>query len=353
MLYAYSGAGVALPRVSRNQFNAGRKVPVSDLRPGDLVFYKRPGAPIHHVAMYIGGGQHGGGALHRRERARRAAAAGRPAPAGDATAAATLAPTVPARRPSEGVGPSGQRGPGEHAVRVDGLAQQAQPRAVARRPQRPGSARARRRSAARRRATTAATASTTRGDRRPTPPAHAGRRARPARTAQHVSAPRPATAAGTAAGRPSAPPSARSSTIVQRRWRRPVRGGEQRVDGRGGQLAQRRAAVVDRGRGRRLAVHGVGRGGRAARRPRRAAVSRPRASGRAGRRRRRRPTSAPAKRTCTTVRLCRGAGQRGVARARRSSATDVPASSGSVGAHSRQACSTSAAAAPGQTIPPP
>jgi len=56
MLYAYSGAGVALPRVSRNQFNAGRKVPVSDLRAGDLVFYKRPGAPIHHVAMYIGGG---------------------------------------------------------------------------------------------------------------------------------------------------------------------------------------------------------------------------------------------------------------------------------------------------------
>jgi peptidoglycan DL-endopeptidase RipA len=56
MLYAYSAAGVPLPRVSRNQFNAGRKVPVSDLRPGDLVFYKRPGAPIHHVAMYIGGG---------------------------------------------------------------------------------------------------------------------------------------------------------------------------------------------------------------------------------------------------------------------------------------------------------
>ena len=56
MLYAYSGTGVALPRVSRNQFNAGHKVPVSDLRPGDLVFYKRGGRPIHHVAMYIGRG---------------------------------------------------------------------------------------------------------------------------------------------------------------------------------------------------------------------------------------------------------------------------------------------------------
>jgi cell wall-associated NlpC family hydrolase len=57
MLYAYQAAGVALPRVSRNQFEAGRKVPISDLRPGDMVFYRNGGAPIHHVAMYIGGGQ--------------------------------------------------------------------------------------------------------------------------------------------------------------------------------------------------------------------------------------------------------------------------------------------------------
>jgi peptidoglycan DL-endopeptidase RipA len=56
MQYAYGGAGVALPRTSRNQYNAGRKVPISDLRPGDLVFYQRPGGPIHHVAMYIGNG---------------------------------------------------------------------------------------------------------------------------------------------------------------------------------------------------------------------------------------------------------------------------------------------------------
>jgi cell wall-associated NlpC family hydrolase len=57
MLYAYKAAGVALPRVSRNQFNAGRKVPVSDLRAGDMVFFKNGSNPIHHVAMYIGNGK--------------------------------------------------------------------------------------------------------------------------------------------------------------------------------------------------------------------------------------------------------------------------------------------------------
>jgi peptidoglycan DL-endopeptidase RipA len=57
MLYAFSGAGVRLPRVSRNQYDAGRKVPISQLRPGDMVFYRNGGAPIHHVAMYIGDGK--------------------------------------------------------------------------------------------------------------------------------------------------------------------------------------------------------------------------------------------------------------------------------------------------------
>ncbi|MHA6794750.1 C40 family peptidase [Pseudonocardia bannensis] len=57
MLYAFNGVGVSLPRVSRNQFNAGRKVPISELRPGDMVFYKNGGAPIHHVAMFIGNGK--------------------------------------------------------------------------------------------------------------------------------------------------------------------------------------------------------------------------------------------------------------------------------------------------------
>ena len=57
MLYAFNGVGVRLPRVSRNQFDAGRKVPISELRAGDMVFYRIGRAPIHHVALYIGDGR--------------------------------------------------------------------------------------------------------------------------------------------------------------------------------------------------------------------------------------------------------------------------------------------------------
>lgn len=32
-------------------------MPISDLRPGDMVFYRNGGAPIHHVAMFIGNGK--------------------------------------------------------------------------------------------------------------------------------------------------------------------------------------------------------------------------------------------------------------------------------------------------------
>jgi cell wall-associated NlpC family hydrolase len=54
MLYAFGAAGVNLPRVSRNQYGAGRNVPISALQPGDMVFYRSGGGPIHHVALYIG-----------------------------------------------------------------------------------------------------------------------------------------------------------------------------------------------------------------------------------------------------------------------------------------------------------
>src|SRR6266536_1117175 len=56
---AYRAAGIAIPRVAADQFNAGTHVGVPDLLPGDLVFYADdPSNPatIHHVGIYIGNG---------------------------------------------------------------------------------------------------------------------------------------------------------------------------------------------------------------------------------------------------------------------------------------------------------
>jgi cell wall-associated NlpC family hydrolase len=52
--YAYSAAGVSLPHSSRSQSQMGTAVPVSELQPGDLLFYY---SPTSHVAMYVGNGQ--------------------------------------------------------------------------------------------------------------------------------------------------------------------------------------------------------------------------------------------------------------------------------------------------------
>ncbi len=57
MLYAWRAAGRQLPRTSRAQWAGTRRVAISDLRPGDLVFFAKPGRAIHHVGMYIGNGQ--------------------------------------------------------------------------------------------------------------------------------------------------------------------------------------------------------------------------------------------------------------------------------------------------------
>jgi cell wall-associated NlpC family hydrolase len=59
VMAAYRSAGVWLPRVSRAQWQAGPRVGLGGLAPGDLVFFAydtgNPGS-IHHVGMYVGGG---------------------------------------------------------------------------------------------------------------------------------------------------------------------------------------------------------------------------------------------------------------------------------------------------------
>ncbi|MET9529107.1 NlpC/P60 family protein [Streptomyces sp. NPDC006649] len=54
MQWAYAHAGVSLPRTSQEQRYAGRRIPLSQARPGDLVVYR---SDASHVAMYVGNGQ--------------------------------------------------------------------------------------------------------------------------------------------------------------------------------------------------------------------------------------------------------------------------------------------------------
>jgi len=53
---AFKQAGVSLPRNSAAQYGVGTKVPVSELKAGDLIFYSNNGAQsgIYHVAFYAG-----------------------------------------------------------------------------------------------------------------------------------------------------------------------------------------------------------------------------------------------------------------------------------------------------------
>lgn len=53
-MWAWAHAGVSLPHYSAAQYDSTTHIPMSDLQPGDLVFFADPG---EHEAMYIGNGQ--------------------------------------------------------------------------------------------------------------------------------------------------------------------------------------------------------------------------------------------------------------------------------------------------------
>jgi cell wall-associated NlpC family hydrolase len=53
---AYAHAGVALPRVAQDQFDAGPAATGSTVQPGDLVFFGSDATAVDHVGLYIGDG---------------------------------------------------------------------------------------------------------------------------------------------------------------------------------------------------------------------------------------------------------------------------------------------------------
>ncbi|MEO8477833.1 MAG: C40 family peptidase [Actinomycetota bacterium] len=52
-MWAWAQAGVSIPHSSASQYSSYPHVPISDMQPGDLLFFY---SPISHVALYIGGG---------------------------------------------------------------------------------------------------------------------------------------------------------------------------------------------------------------------------------------------------------------------------------------------------------
>lgn len=55
MIFAFAGVR-SLPHYSGYQYTSGRQVPLSQMRRGDMLFWGGGGG-IHHVALYLGGGQ--------------------------------------------------------------------------------------------------------------------------------------------------------------------------------------------------------------------------------------------------------------------------------------------------------
>ncbi|MDZ4235464.1 MAG: NlpC/P60 family protein, partial [Dietzia sp.] len=53
--FSFAGVGVLIPKYSGDQYNTGRKVPTSQAKRGDLLFWGPGGT--QHVAIYLGGGK--------------------------------------------------------------------------------------------------------------------------------------------------------------------------------------------------------------------------------------------------------------------------------------------------------
>jgi peptidoglycan DL-endopeptidase CwlO len=55
-MMAWQAAGVSLPHLAQDQYDMTTRIPLSDVLPGDLIFFGTPD-DVYHEGIYIGGGQ--------------------------------------------------------------------------------------------------------------------------------------------------------------------------------------------------------------------------------------------------------------------------------------------------------
>jgi cell wall-associated NlpC family hydrolase len=57
VLYSHERVGLNVPRTAAAQSEAAKPVPIDELRPGDLVFFRVDGREVDHVGIYLGAGR--------------------------------------------------------------------------------------------------------------------------------------------------------------------------------------------------------------------------------------------------------------------------------------------------------
>ncbi|MGK0673232.1 MAG: C40 family peptidase [Halothiobacillaceae bacterium] len=55
--FSFNSVGIRLPRSAQDMFHATRRIDKSQLRPGDLVFFRQRSSRITHVGIYAGNGR--------------------------------------------------------------------------------------------------------------------------------------------------------------------------------------------------------------------------------------------------------------------------------------------------------
>jgi murein DD-endopeptidase len=57
VLHVHDRAGIEVPRTAAQQFRAARPIDITELAPGDLVFFRTQRRKVDHVGIYVGQGQ--------------------------------------------------------------------------------------------------------------------------------------------------------------------------------------------------------------------------------------------------------------------------------------------------------